>query len=424
MRTANPRPVRENRSGPARPGSSLVAAALMGLGLVSLAVSALAAEAERKGLPEIPARMQQFVDQGQISGAVLVVGRHDQVLCNEAIGLRDMEAREPMTKDALFRIASMTKPVTAIGVMILADEGKLSIDDQVEKHLPEFRGQMLAAGPKGATTLKPPARKITVCDLLTHTSGVPGGLPPDLADLYVKRDRTLAEAIAAVAKRPLEFEPGSRWAYCNMGMDTLGRIIEVVSGQPYEKFVQQRVFAPLGMADTTFYPDQQQRRRIAALYGVKQGRLIPVGFQLLGPSENARHPIPAGGLYSTGSDLARLYQMMLCGGQYQGKRILTEKTVREMTSVQTGSLAAGFVPGMGFGLGWGVVRQPGGITEMLSPGTFGHGGAFGTQGWIDPKQDLFVILLIQRVGLPNADGSDMRRELQKLAVAAVGGVRS
>jgi CubicO group peptidase (beta-lactamase class C family) len=278
---------------------------------------------------------------------------------------------------------------------------------------------MLVASRDGdSISLKRPSRKITIRDLLTHTSGVPSGFPPGLADLYVKRDHTLAEAIMAVSQRPLDFEPGSRWAYCNLGIDTLGRIIEVVSGQPYETFLQQRIFAPLGMSDTTFYPDDNQRLRMATLYDAKQGKLVAVGYRLIGPAEKAKYPIPAGGLYSTGADLARLYQMMLCGGQYQGKRILTEKTVREMTSVQTGDLVTGFVPGMGFGLGWGVVRQPAGVTEMLSPGAFGHGGAFGTQGWIDPQQDLFVILLIQRVGLANADASEMRRELQKLAVSA------
>jgi CubicO group peptidase (beta-lactamase class C family) len=365
--------------------------------------------------------MKQFVDQGQIAGAVTVVGRHDQILDYAAVGLRDIETHQPMTKDTLFRIASMTKPITAIGIMILAEQGKLSVDDLVEKHLPEFRGQMLAGHNHGSVVLKPPARKITIRDLLTHTSGVPSGLPPDMADLYVRRDRTLAEVVPTIAKRPLEFEPGICWAYCNLGIDTLGRIIEVVSGRPYEQFLQQRIFTPLGMADTTFYPDARQRRRIAALYDLRQGKLVPVGYQLLGSSENARYPIPAGGLYSTGADLARLYQMMLCGGQHQGTRILSEKGVRQMTRIQTGELAAGFVPGMSFGLGWGVVRQPQGVTEMLSPGTFGHGGAFGTQGWIDPKQDLFMILLIQRVGLPNGDASEMRRELQRLAVAAIRG---
>ena len=395
---------------------------LLGLTILSCPLLGLASGADHKGLSDIPARMQQFVDQGQIAGAVTVVGRHDQVLSYEAVGLRDIEARQAMTKDALFRIASMTKPITATGIMILVDEGKLSVDDPVERHLPEFRGQKLAVSRNGGVpTLTSPARKITIHDLLTHTSGMPSGLPPDLAELYLKRDRTLAETITGVSKRPLEFEPGSRWAYCNVGIDTLGRIIEVVSGTPYEKFLQDRIFSRLGMTDTTFYPNQRQRSRIATLYDVKQGKLVSAGYQLLGPADKARYPIPAGGLYSTGADLARFYQMMLCGGQYRGTRIVTERSVREMTTIQTGNLAVGFVPGMGFGLGWAVVRQPQGVTGMLSPGTFGHGGAFGTQGWIDPKQDLFVILLIQRVGLPNGDGSEMRWELQRLAVSATRG---
>lgn len=398
-----------------RPGETA-----LGLAVVLSVVSAWAAEERGQSLAAIPARMQQFVDENQISGAVTVVGRHDQILSYEAVGLRDIDSRQPMAKDTLFRIASMTKPITAIAAMILAEEGKLSLDDAVEKHLPEFQGQMLVASrAKDSVVLKSPSRKITIRDLLTHTSGLPGGPPPGLADLYIKRNHTLAEVIMAVSQRPLDFEPGSRWAYCNLGIDTLGRIIEVVSGQSYETFLQQRIFAPLGMVDTTFYPDENQRRRTATIYDAKQGKLVAVKNQILGPTENARYPVPAGGLYSTGADLAKLYQAMLREGQYQDKRILSEKSVRLMTSVQTGDLTAGFVPGMGFGLGWSVVRQPAGVTEMLSPGTFGHGGAFGTQGWIDPKQNLFVVLLIQRVGLPNGDASAMRRELQRLAVAGV-----
>jgi CubicO group peptidase (beta-lactamase class C family) len=391
----------------------------LGLALLLPAASAPAAEAGGKGLADIPARMQRFVDGGQIAGAVTVVGRHDRVLSCEAVGLRDIEARQPMTKDTLFRIASMTKPITATGIMVLADEGKLALDDPVEKHLPEFRGLMLASRQGDSIVLKPPARKITIRDLLTHTSGLPSGLPPFLADLYLKRDRTLAEATRLYAEKRLEFEPGSRWAYCNLGIDTLGRIIEVASGRPYEKFLQERVFKPLGMTDTTFYPDDGQRRRMAVLYDSKQGKLVAAGFPILGPSVKARFPIPAGGLYATGGDLARFYQMMLCRGEYRGARILTEKSVRQMTSLQTGELPGGFTLGMGFGLGWGVVRHPWGVTEGLSPGAFGHTGAFGTHAWIDPKQDLFVVLLIQRVGLLNPSDTGMARDLLGLAVTAV-----
>ena len=396
--------------------SLVLAASLVGLAWLCTAAPASAEGVDLQVL--VITRMQRFVEDNDIPGAIAIVGRHDRLLCRAAIGQRDIEKKTPMTHDTLFRIASMTKPITAMGIMILAEEGKLSVQDPVEKHLPEFRDLKLATkGDRGVVKIKDPARKITIRDLLTHTSGLAGGIPP--GNLYMKRDKTLAEATTELAKQPLQFEPGSRWAYCNMGIDTLGRIIEVVSGTPYEKFIGDRIFKPLGMTNTAFYPDDAQRGRLAQLYDSKQGKLVPVGFQLLGPTENAKHPIPAGGLYSTGDDLVRICQMMLCGGQYHDTRILSEKTVREMTTVQTGELDCGFVPGMGFGLGVGVVRQPVGVTEMLSPGTFGHGGAFGTQYWMDPKQDLFVILLIARVALSNGDNSMMRRELQRLAVEAV-----
>src|SRR5262249_39625753 len=153
---------------------------------------------------------------------------------HEAVGYQDLEAKRPMPKDALFRIASMTKPVTAIGIMMLVEEGKLAVEDPVEKHLPEFRGQMLVAGrSKDAEMLTKPSRPITVRDLLTHTSGLPGGPPPGLADLYLKRTHTLAEGVIAFSQRPLGFEPGAKWEYCNAGIDTLGRIIEVLSGDSY-----------------------------------------------------------------------------------------------------------------------------------------------------------------------------------------------
>jgi CubicO group peptidase (beta-lactamase class C family) len=155
------------------------------------------------------------------------------------------------------------------------------------------------------------------------------------------------------------------------------------------------------------------------MYGVRDGKLAANPGDLIGPPAHSRHPIPAGGLYSTGADQARFYRMMLNGGQLDGKRILSEASVKAMTTAQTGDLKAGFSPGMAHGLGFGVVRQPQGVTAMLSPGTFGHGGAFGTQAWADPVRDLFVILLIQRTGLPNSDASEMRREFQRLAFEAI-----
>ena len=197
-------------------------------------------------------------------------------------------------------------------------------------------------------------------------------------------------------------------------------MVHVVSGEPFEWFLEERVFAPLGMTDTTFYPTPAQRKRLAVTYDRKgKGPLTAVPNPFLDTPERARHPVPAGGLFSTGADLAKLYRMMLNKGELDGKRILSEKAVAEMTRLQTGDLKTGFVDGMGFGYGWAVVREPKGVTEMLSPGSYGHGGAFGTQAWLDPTQDLFVVLLIQRTGLPNADASPMRKELQALAVAAL-----
>ncbi len=394
--------------------SALVIAVLLGASL------AVAADLDPNRLNRIRPAMQAFVDQNDIAGAVTLVARHDGVASLEAVGYQDLDEKVPMRTDTLFRIASMTKPITAIGIMILVDEKKLSVDDPVEKYLPEFRGMKLkTAGGQQPAGLGTPSRPIKLRDLLTHTSGMHGGLPRAMAGLYLTRDHTLAEAVALYAKEPLEFEPGTKWSYCNVGIDTLGRILEVASGQSYESFLKQRVFDPLGMPDTCFYPTPEQRKRLAATYNKKEGKLVRVTSDIIGLPPDAKYPIPAGGLCSTAGDLARVYRMMLGHGQLDGKRILSPGSVQEMTQVHTGNLTSGFTPGLGFGFGWGVVREPQGVTAMLSPGTFGHGGAFGTQGWIDPKKDLILVMLIQRVGLPNGDASAMRREFQSVAVSAL-----
>ena len=368
----------------------------------------------------LPARvrsaMQRFVDELEIAGAVAVVGDADGVLALEAVGRRDLEGDRPMAPDTLFRIASMTKPITAIAVMILVDEGKLAVDDPVEEHLPAFRDQMKLGYRQGDKSIaERPARPITLRDLLTHTSGLPDGPLPDSPERDAPAPTTLAEQSEHHARRRLSFEPGSRWSYSNAGINSLGRVIEVASGTSYEGFLKERIFDPLGMVDTTFYPSPAQMGRLAVTYGREGGALQAVASSKVAPKAGERPPSPAGGLYSTGPDLARLDRMMLGRGALEGRRILSEKAVAEMTSLQTGDLKCGFVDGMGFGLGWGYVKAPGGVTESLSPGSFGHGGAFGTQSWIDPKKGRFAILLIQRVGLANNDGTPMRRELQRVA---------
>src|SRR5262245_44265241 len=230
-------------------------------------------------LADIKPAMQKFVDSGDLSGAVTVVGRKDGVVAYDVIGQRDIAAKKPMTKDTMFRIASMTKPITAIGIMILFDEGKLNPDDDVAKYLPEFKGQMMVV-PKTPSGLdvgpdkvmyQKPKRAVKLRDLLTHTSGV-ANYPAGVNDVYTKRNRTLAETALATALQPLQFEPGTQWSYSNPGIDTLGRVIEVVSGESYESFLKKRVFDPLGMNDTTFYPTKEQIERVAVTYNKGKGK--------------------------------------------------------------------------------------------------------------------------------------------------------
>jgi len=370
-------------------------------------------------LSRIRPRMEEFVREHQASGIVTLVGRRGTVAHLEAVGFRDLESGDPMTTDTIFRIASMTKPVTAIAIEMLEEEGKLSIEDPVEKHLPEFKGQALVKSktPTETVLVRPP-RPVTLRDFLTHTSGLPGGPPPGLSDLYEKRNRTLAEAVLAYSQMPLGFEPGTKWSYCNTGLDTLGRVVEVVSGQSYESFLHERLFAPLGMRDTFFYPTPEQLKRVAKVYK-KSGEGLAFTPSYLGDPVGGRFPLPAGGLYSTALDLAKLYQMMLDEGVAGGHRYLSQATVQKMIRNHTGDLKAGFTEGIAMGLGWQLVGTPTGVTAMLSPGSYGHGGAFGTQAWIDPKKEMYFVLLIQRSGFPNGDDSPLRKALQELAVAAV-----
>jgi len=353
-------------------------------------------------LAQVPARMRQFVEAKQAAGVVTLVARRGCVVHLEAVGYADLAEQRPMTTDTIFEIASMTKPVTATAVMILKDEGKIALDDPVAKYLPEFSHVTLASGP--------PARPITIRQLLTHTAGLVG---------EQRTERTLEETAAEIAKRPLGYEPGTKWQY-SPGLNVCGRIIEVVSGTPYAEFMSRRILRPLGMTDTSFCPTDEQRKRLARLYkpGADKPSLAPDSHWLLDDA-GQRAANPSGGLFSTASDMARFYQMVLNGGQFGGRRILSKEAVEEMTRLQTGDLTTAFTPGNGWGLGWCIVLQPQGVTRMLSPGTFGHGGAFGTQGWIDPKREMIFVLMIQRAGFGNGDASELRDALQDLAVKAV-----
>lgn len=368
--------------------------------------------------------LKPFVEDGTISGAVLMVTSPDKVLALETLGVADLATKKPMQPDALFWIASMTKPMTAMALMMCVEEGKLSIDDPVEKHLPEFKGQMLVVEKSPErVVLQKPQRPVTIKDLLTHTSGLIGKLPGvDPMDTL-----TLKGAVVGYAVSPLQFEPGSKWQYCNPGINTLGRLVEVASGKPFAQFMQERFFTPLGMKDTTFWPDENQIQRIAKSYRPKADKsgLEETTVQALSQnlSDRNRMPLAAGGLFSCAADLAKMYQMVLNGGTLNGHRFLKEETLKLMTTNQTGDLKVSFSDGMHMGLGFHIVNTPMGVTESLSPGSFGHGGAYGTQAWMDPVRKLGIVLLIQRAGLPNSDQSDMRKALQKAAVEQFGGTK-
>lgn len=397
--------------------------------LLALALACLpvAARAQAPPVPHpeklaaIGPALNAFVDKHELAGAVAVVGRSTGVLHTAAVGSLRADVPGGMPADAAFRIASMTKPITALALMMLVEDGKIaSVDDPVEKYLPEFRGQMLVKSRSAeAVTLVKPPRPITLKDLLTHTSGLPGDPGPGLADRYAKRTLTLAETTFALSQRPLEFVPGGKWSYCNPGIDTAGRVVEAVSGQEYETFLQARLFRPLGMSDTTTAPPPALLARLAPVYDSKDGKLTPAPRGFLDAVSAPRHPIPMGGLVSTGPDLAKLYQCLLRKGELNGVRVIKAETLTEMTRTQTGDLKCGFTDGMSFGLGFAVVKDPQGVTANLSRGTFGHGGAFGTQSWADPTQDVFVILLIARSGIPNGDGSVYRKTFQDLALEAL-----
>ena len=401
---------------------------MLALLLGALCLSAAPADVKKAGMdPErlarIPVRMKTFVDQGKIAGAVTLVARHGVIASLDAVGYQDLEKKKPMRTDSIFQIMSMTKPVTAVGIMMLMEEGRLALSDPVEKHLPEFRGLWVIESRDGnrARTLRRPARPITIRDLLTHTSGMSSMPPAGIRDLLSTLDKTLAEAVAAYSQQPLEFEPSTKWMYSNPGIATLGRIIEVVAGQPYERFMEERIFKPLGMKDSFFYPPADKLDRIAMVYKLERGKLLPAGPETLAGDpwqyrKGAKYPCPECGMYSTAPDLAAFYQMALNGGAYNGRRLLARPSVDVMTALHTGDLEAGHSPGMGYGLAWAVVREPLGTLQLQSIGTYGHGGAFGTQGWVDPKRDLIGVFMI---GVSSGGGADERNAFMSMAAAAI-----
>ncbi len=313
------------------------------VGVIALCSQPAAAQAAAPApAKSVAARVQPFVDRHDLAGAVMLVASRDKILTLEAIGQADIAREKPMRPDSLVWIASISKPITATALLMLVDEGKVRLDDPVEKYLPEFKGQMLAVETdREHVLLKPPARPITVRDILSHTSGLPFmSRAEHKIDTY-----PLSVAAMSYAMSPLMFQPGTKSQYANAGLNTAGRIIEVVSSLPYEEFLQQRLFGPLGMKDTTFWPNEEQLGRLATSYqpnaagtGLEETTISQVTYPL---TNRRRGPSPAGGLFSTATDLSLFARMILSGGVYEGRRYLSAAALREMTSTQPGTQAKG-----------------------------------------------------------------------------------
>jgi CubicO group peptidase (beta-lactamase class C family) len=361
-------------------------------------------------LARIPVRMKEFVTAGKTSGVVTLVARHGHVASLEAVGYQDLESKAPMRTDTIFRLASVTKPVTCAGIMILVDEGRLSLIDPAEKYLPEFKG--LKLNPCGTRAgynceLVSPSRPVNILDLMTHTSGLPGAAPG-----RGEPPNTLAEHVAAVSRATLLFEPGTAWNYSNIGIAALGRIIEVVTGQSYDRFLAERIFQPIGMNDTFFFVPTDKAKRVASVYTYETDGLKRV------PMPQRKFPAPEGGLFSTAGDMARFHQMLLDKGTLNGQRILSAAAVEAMTSSQTGSMKAGFAPGVGHGFGFEVVRETLGTFRYNSIGSFVKGGAYRTYGWVDPAKDLVGIIFMQRTN-GGGDVADEINSFMAMAAAAI-----
>lgn len=370
-------------------------------------------------LAAIPARMRDFVDRGTVAGVVTLVARHGQVAALDAVGFSDIETRQPLRSDAIFQIHSMTKPIVCLGILLLMEEGKLALTDPVEKHLPEFRGQPVieSALPGGPIRLRKPARPASIRDLMTHTSGMALNPPPGIGELHGALHKTLAETVLVASQQPLSFDPGTRWQYSNMGIAALARILEVLSAMPFEQFLETRIFRPLGMKDTYTYPPREKHHRMPTAYILKDGKPMkytadPLGEGAMKFRTGARYPLPEGGLYSTATDLFVLYRLLLRGGQDNGVRLLSKGAIALMTRNHTGDLAAS-APGLGWGLGWFVVKDPLGELSLLSPGSYGHGGRYGTFCFLDPARDLIGIFLIHREG-----GSEERSAFVAMTASA------
>lgn len=372
-----------------------------------------AAGLSAKGLAAIDQALQDLIDRGVLAGAVTLAARGGKLAHTNTLGLKDIAKSEPLQTDTMFRIYSMTKPVTGVAMMILWDEGKWRPDDPIARHLPAFEGVKVFGGldADGKPILSEPDHAPTLRELLTHTAGLSYGFNPEdpLDKLYQAANVWAAPNLGAMAERiaglPLAYQPGSKWLY-SLSMDVQGAIIEALSGQTLPDFMQSRIFGPLGMKDTAFHTPPEKRARLATLYRRSPGRgLVPLERPLL--PEHASPPALAsggGGLISTAPDYARFAQMILNGGEFAGQRIVSAEALRlQMTNHLSPELmAAGhgighqqIRPGFGHGFDGAVFTDPDAAGIPVGKGTYHWDGAAGTWFWVDPANDVLFVGMIQ-----------------------------
>ena len=407
----------------------------------------------RERLHRINHVMQNYIDRGDIPGSVTLVMRKGKVVHYEALGLMDISSKKPMTRDAIFRMYSMTKPITAVAVLMLYEEGRLMLDDQVSKYIPAFANPVVIVSqpprgkarywPPGRIYTEPASREITVRDLLTHTAGLasprltPIAFVGDLSGaikgslFFPHEDGTasprtsIRETVEKLARIPLSFHPGTCWQYGHE-YDVLGVLVETISGKPLEEFFQKRILAPLNMKETSFLLPKEKVNRLVTAYTWDESWNLRVydhprdSIKVVGPKDVFSGLGDYGGILSTASDYLRFAQMLLNRGELDGVRLLSPKTVDLMISNNTGDLFI-YIRGYGWGYGFSLgVRTD--LTESMSigsPGTYGWGGAACTQFFIDPKEDLIALALSQVFGFGYKPGFCLDQEFEKAIYQAM-----